>query len=209
MKNTKLTISELEKLTGINRRTIHFYVKKRMLPPPEGLGGGARYGEASYLRLVLIKELQKSHLKLSGIKEALDEMPMEEMRTHVDSAKNTPHVENKLALDNHLQGIVSSALSTGDVMPDEGVREALTNNFSLLKIGSKKKKVRDGKDLGTSYLNNLKRHRRKELPESTWTRVFIDDGIELNIRSDVQKKYNREIARMIQNLKKNSPKGGR
>ena len=73
------TISDLEKHTGLTRRTIHYYTKEKLIPSPDGMGGGAKYSEEHLLRLQLIKEMQKSHLKLSGIKEALDSMSIDEL----------------------------------------------------------------------------------------------------------------------------------
>ena len=145
MKNTKLTISELEKLTGINRRTIHFYTRKKMIPSPEGRGGGARYGEEVYLRLLLIKELQKSHLKLSGIKEALDAMTIQEMKSLADTAKDADPVWDKEALDNWLQGFHPSKSALHDVEPREDLQLSLSDGFSLLEIGSNKERIRKRK----------------------------------------------------------------
>ena len=59
------TITEIERKTGIARRTIHYYIKERIIPPATGSGGGASYNDEHILRLNLIKEMQKSHLKLS------------------------------------------------------------------------------------------------------------------------------------------------
>ena len=45
------SITELEKHTGLTRRTIHYYTKEKLIPPPDGTGGGAKYGEEHLLRL--------------------------------------------------------------------------------------------------------------------------------------------------------------
>jgi DNA-binding transcriptional MerR regulator len=82
------TITELEDLTGLNRRTIHYYTQQGVIPPPEGKGGAARYGEEHLLRLKLIKPLQESHLRLAGIREALEEMSLKEMRTLLNLASS-------------------------------------------------------------------------------------------------------------------------
>jgi DNA-binding transcriptional MerR regulator len=73
------TISELEKLTGLPRRTIHFYVKQRLIPPPKGRAGGARYSNIHVFRLRLIKHLQPTQLKLTGIKRYLDSLPRRDL----------------------------------------------------------------------------------------------------------------------------------
>ena len=208
MKKTNLTISELENLSGINRRTIHFYTRKKLIPPPDGLGGGARYGEESYLRLLLIKELQKSHLKLSGIKEALDVMSIEEMRSLVHDTKDSEPVWDKEALDNWLPGAFSSKQKLDKVESHESSTTSLNNSFSFLEIGSNKEKSGIEKKSKPSYLRNLKRSQKEELPETTWKRVIVADGIEVNIRSDIQNKSGEIISKWIGDLKKNIPKEG-
>ena len=81
------SISDLEKHTGLTRRTIHYYTKEKLIPSPDGMGGGAKYSEEHLLRLQLIKEMQKSHLKLSGIREALDAMSLAEMNQLYEKAQ--------------------------------------------------------------------------------------------------------------------------
>lgn len=78
------TITELEKLTGLPRRTIHFYVKQRLIPRPKGRAGGARYSNVHVFRLRLIKHLQPTQLKLTGIKQYLDSLPQRELETQFE-----------------------------------------------------------------------------------------------------------------------------
>lgn len=208
MHKKPLSISELENLTGINRRTIHFYTKKRLIPPPEGLGGGARYGEETYLRLRLIKELQKSHLKLSGIKEALDAMTIEEMRDLVNKAKGSEPVWDKDSLENWLQGVVIKESVIHEDKSVKDVHMSINDNFSFLKIGAGPKSVGKIEKANISYLKKLKRYQKEDLPETKWTRIVITDGIEVNIRSDIQKKHASVISKWIQYLKRKILKGG-
>jgi DNA-binding transcriptional MerR regulator len=78
------TITELEKLTGLPRRTIHFYTKQRIIPPPKGRAGGARYSNIHVFRLRLIKHLQPTQLKLTGIKQYLDSLPQRDLETQFE-----------------------------------------------------------------------------------------------------------------------------
>ena len=79
------SITELERLTGVPRRTIHYYVKEGMIPPPEGPGRNARYSEEHRLRLALIKEMKAStHLRLAGIREVIDTMTEHQLRHEVE-----------------------------------------------------------------------------------------------------------------------------
>ena len=64
-----LGIQDLEAYTGLPRRTIHFYVKEGLIPPPEGAGRGAYYGWHHVHALKLINALKaETHLRLEGIR---------------------------------------------------------------------------------------------------------------------------------------------
>ena len=89
METKTYSIAELERLSGFPRRTIHFYVRERMISPASSKGGPARYGEDHLLRLQMIRVLQSSHLRLDGIREALDSMDTTEMRRTIGDAEGT------------------------------------------------------------------------------------------------------------------------
>ncbi len=89
------TISELAGITGVSRRTIHYYVKERLLPPPTGRGQGAHYGEEHRLKLVLIGLLKGSTpFRLEGIREFIAPMSLKELRKEIrrlgDRISETP-----------------------------------------------------------------------------------------------------------------------
>ncbi len=41
----RYSIDELTRMTGINRRTVRYYVQRGLIPPPAGRGRGRHYGE--------------------------------------------------------------------------------------------------------------------------------------------------------------------
>ncbi len=71
MQEKRYTISELQSLTNTNRRTIHFYSQKGLIPAPDSRGGGATYPEDALTRLQIIKKLQERRFTLDEIKNAL------------------------------------------------------------------------------------------------------------------------------------------
>ena len=89
METKTYSIAELEQLSGFPRRTIHFYVREKMISPASSKGGPARYGEDHLLRLQMIRVLQSSHLRLDGIREALNSMDTCEMRRTIADAEGT------------------------------------------------------------------------------------------------------------------------
>jgi len=209
------TISDLERKTGLNRRTIHFYTKEKLIPPPYGAGGGARYGEEHVVRLRLIQELQKSHLRLSGIREALDSMSLDEMKEVLAKARTSPPEPwSKETLEQWLQGEsppqapvpITTAPSPSGPMPA---------NYSFLDMargGKETIKESQAKELreiqeewrepilpprpkSSSYLSDLKR----AVPRGrdTWERLVIAEGFEIHIRTDLVERYQALMSRLM------------
>ena len=198
-KMNNYSISDLEKSTGLTRRTIHYYTKEKLIPPPDGVGGGAKYNDEHLLRLQLIKEMQNSHLKLSGIREALDAMNIIEMDNLYQKAQNCKisswdpdSVENWLIdsseLDNYKRDIN---------LNKQHNQVSESSNYSFLNLSNKigtKKKLKN-----VSYLKDLK---RTTTSDASWERFNVLDGVEINIRSDIMEKYGMIIKSWIDNLKK-------
>jgi DNA-binding transcriptional MerR regulator len=169
------TVSDLESLTGINRRTIHFYVKEGVIPAPSGAGGGARYGEEHLLRLQLTRDLQKSHLKLSGIREAMDRLSLEQMRTMAKKA-GTP----SKPWDMHaLEGWVESRVHRGIAGP--------AWNRSMLDLVS-----------GSAAPQAPARPAQPPAPATgeTWERIRVAEGFEVLLRSDLAESYRRLVGKL-------------
>ena len=171
---TQYTITELNRKTGIARRTIHYYIKEKLIPPATGSGGGARYNDEHVIRLNLIKEMQKTHLKLYGIREALDGLSVSQMEDLYLRAKkgippwDTESLESWLDVD-----------SNDPINPASPGAEGLSN-YSFLDIDTQPRKESHNK--GGSYLKDLK---RSTLPDSSWKRFHVTDGIEINVRSEI------------------------
>jgi DNA-binding transcriptional MerR regulator len=61
------SIGSLADAAGVSRRTVHFYVQRQLLPPPEGLGRGALYTDEHLARLLEIKAWQEEGVPLEEI----------------------------------------------------------------------------------------------------------------------------------------------
>lgn len=93
-----LGIQDLEAYTGLPRRTIHFYVKEGLIPPPEGAGRGAHYEWHHVHALKLVSALKAAtHLRLEGIREILRDMPPEIMHRWVERIENGKRTAGELA----------------------------------------------------------------------------------------------------------------
>jgi DNA-binding transcriptional MerR regulator len=67
----KYTIEEMSNLTGCSRRTIRYYIQKKIIEPPSGRGRGGFYYNSHLSDLLKIRSLQEKGLNLSFIKDIL------------------------------------------------------------------------------------------------------------------------------------------
>jgi DNA-binding transcriptional MerR regulator len=81
MNSEPFDIQSLVRESGIPRRTIYFYVQQGLLPPPEGAGLAAHYGDSHLLRLRLIPILRGQGLRLDEIRRRFEQMTEAELRS--------------------------------------------------------------------------------------------------------------------------------
>ncbi len=79
MKDRTYNLRELRRETDVTERTVRYYIKEGLLPPPQGSGPFSRYGYEHWLRLQFIKRLKDEYLPLSEIKNLLDSRSTEEL----------------------------------------------------------------------------------------------------------------------------------
>ncbi len=68
------TISELALKAGVTKRTVHYYIGKRLIPPHSGVGINSFYSDDHLYRIILIKKLQEEHYPLKRIKEMIQDL---------------------------------------------------------------------------------------------------------------------------------------
>ena len=84
------TIQELSELSGVPRRTIHFYTQQGVLPPPQSAGLGARYSPLHLLRLQAVPVLRGQGLRLDEIRQRLSGLDLEATRALLSSPGEQP-----------------------------------------------------------------------------------------------------------------------
>lgn len=78
-RSDRYTRAELEELTGINGRTIRYYITEGLLQPAYGRGSSATYDHDHYLRLQAINQLKEQRLPLKAIKENLEQLTTDDL----------------------------------------------------------------------------------------------------------------------------------
>ncbi len=93
------TIADLARLTGVNVRTIRYYLAQGLIPASGESGPGAHYGEGHIDRLRLTKRLQTQHLPLAEIRLRLAELSDEDVAGLVATEEESPASPTTSALD--------------------------------------------------------------------------------------------------------------
>lgn len=71
MEQVSYSLKELCRFVGITERTVRYYIKEGLLPPPNGSGPFSRYSYEHWLRLLFIRRLKEEFLPLNEIKKVL------------------------------------------------------------------------------------------------------------------------------------------
>ena len=183
--STTYSIRDLEEKTGIKVRTIRFYIKEQLVPPPIGTGGGASYDDTHLLPLQVIKLLQESQIKLSGIKEALFGMSLEHMRILLAEAETGKRSWDSASLRNWVHPETSYEAT---VPP---------RNFSFAALGSQEV----GQPSPAPSSNILGRlTRQAPQTQETWLRISPLDGVEVQVRDNVDPKTKELVMQLMQQL---------
>ena len=88
----RYAMSDLERETGFNARTIRFYIANGLIASAHGRGPTATYDEDHLLRLRMIGELKEHYLPLEQIKERLAHLTTEDLAAHF-AVQRTPEQE--------------------------------------------------------------------------------------------------------------------
>lgn len=81
----RYTRTELEELTGINGRTIRYYITEGLLQPAYGRGSSATYDHDHFLRLQAINQLKEQRLPLKAIKENLEQLTTDDLAIMINA----------------------------------------------------------------------------------------------------------------------------
>jgi DNA-binding transcriptional MerR regulator len=85
MSDEHFSIQELCDLSGLTRRTVHFYIQQEIIPPPIGSGLGAHYQKSHLVRLQLIPLLRSQGYRLDDIRQKYKSASPGELETMLQS----------------------------------------------------------------------------------------------------------------------------
>jgi len=194
MKN-KLTIRDLQKLSGYSARSIHHYISRSLLPNPDGSGPAARYGRQHLLRLKLIEHAKGSGFKVDQrLQELLDGLSLAEMEELVALAEGVAPEDIRT---------FGEWLMTGEWRPDrrkpaaKSLAGRLPSTAALLKLGQPS--VADSADAASFAEESFASYSAYPGDEpERWERVRFGDSVEISWRqSDGDPTSERKVKQLL------------
>ena len=174
------TIGELAEATGMSRRGIHFYMKEKLLPPPQGTGRNARYTDEHLLRLLVILHMRdETNWRLEGIRKFLEPLTMDALldlvKTFEEVVQTRDLPPGTPRFSRGPRDIEARGAPPGDEAPmaPRGImRESLSIRFGIGKLRKK-----------TESEETAPAPAPKPADTDTWERVRISDDMEIHYRS--------------------------
>lgn len=218
----QLTIQQVESHTDLPRRTIYYYIKEGLIPPPKGSRRNAMYGTEHVLRLWLIQALkEKTHLRLEGIKEILDGLSIEETRESLNRLQNDeldpldliarvrpsepPNWLVQMAREEEVAdgegSIFGPASNEMAAPPIDRIRESSSETSSKRLEGPRSGPDSKPHALRSKFsLSGIRRFVGREKGPAhvqEWKRVRLDDGVEIHYRATDDKERDARIRTLI------------
>jgi len=205
------TIKQLERANGVPKRTIHFYVKEGLLPPPEGRGSSAHYDERHYLRLLLIQHIKAAtYLRLEGIREVMEPLTTDELREYVRRFEGRS-VDGPPLLGEQPGAIRSRRLGATQSGPRVGMFDSRIATTSA-DDGSKILDLELSRDLSdrdeqhpgddAPLQSNIDLPLEATPAADVWHRVRINDNVEIHFRNEADTGFRKKLRNLISRAKK-------
>jgi DNA-binding transcriptional MerR regulator len=106
------SLKDLCRTAQVTERTVRYYIQEGLLPPPEGAGPFARYGEQHLLRLLLIRRLKAEYLPLAEIRRRLSNLTPAELENLAQPSLDESELDEEEAdAKNYLDRLLNRASS--------------------------------------------------------------------------------------------------
>jgi DNA-binding transcriptional MerR regulator len=190
-----LTIEDLAQQSGLSLRTLRYYIQEGLLPGPDTAGKYASYSQQHLDHLAMITRLKNLHLPLKEIRHLLSNMSPEDMRRILDY-QDVIHFNIQDDFDFFKP---DPSQPTGKTSALEYIRDLEERQSGFRSVaGSPSIPAAPQANRARSENYQVNESARKYQPnKERWTKVVLSDGIELNIREEIARKFRSEIDELI------------
>ena len=224
MNKKQWTIGELADAAEVTVRTIRYYVKEGLLPPPETQGRYALYDEAYFNRLELIRRWKESYLPLREIRARIQPLSDQEVAMLLQTAEELKDLsENPPLVMAAAEEMVSASMAAPveqhtqkkSVPPDQQnkkqygmISESAVDYVHQVREGKKPEEDSDAVD----YIRKLRKQRPQPTPQPNppqfsrprvrqqseeWRRIRVMPGFELHLSEGVYRQYEVEVQELL------------
>jgi DNA-binding transcriptional MerR regulator len=216
---TRYSLAELARVTGVTPRTVRYYIVQGLLPGANETGPGASYDGRHLARLQLVRELQRQHLPLAEIRSRLAGLADSDVSALLSAQAARAEEPAGSALD-YIRGLLGSPRETTPsyLMRVAASRPAPTAPLmkpqaSGMDVVSDGAAVSDATGLAPSLvvgaitpLGAPSADAPPAAPESArpsveqrsqWDRIALTDDIELHVRRPLSRLDNKRVERLI------------
>jgi DNA-binding transcriptional MerR regulator len=213
---TRYSLADLARVTGVTPRTVRYYIVQGLLPGANDAGPGPSYDGRHLARLRLIRELQRQHLPLAEIRSRLGALSDAEV-AELSAAQSTVEAEPAGSALDYIRGLLGPTSGKRRPGDDELISyppppKATSAPASLARLiraqASEVDVVSDAMptrppamvvgavtDLGGTIAGEPAKS--TAAMRSQWDRIALTDDIELHVRRPLSRLDNKRVERLI------------
>jgi DNA-binding transcriptional MerR regulator len=172
----------------LNERALRYYISEGIIDRPVGKSGtSSLYSNRHLLQILALKRLQSSFLPIKHIKEVLPDKSDDELRRIVVGKPDKDAPKERQDALSYLDSLLPADHEKAQVEIPSAKKSRLYPKNLQRKLSL---------DESKPQFSEI-----KSLSMASWERLVLDDGIELNIRSDrIGNLKGNEIKRMVERI---------
>ncbi len=187
---TDLTLEDLVNQSQLPIRTLRYYIQEGLLPGPDTRGKYATYSQETLDRLKIITQLKDLRLPLREIKQILDSMTPDDVRQMVKYQSRMSYSPSKTC-DQHFDLTLRESDSALDYIHNLTQAHETVNSMQL-NLPS----IQADRHLAPKMSS------KDFVSQDTWQRIKLKEGIELHLKSPIDKETQEAIDKLIQYSRK-------
>lgn len=177
----RYSLTELADVAGVTPRTVRYYISQGLLPSPGTSGPGAKYDDTHLDRLRLIRRLQREHLPLAEIRQRLEGLDPEAIKSLV--VAEAPRVREESALE-YVRALLEPRVEPPQAAPPP---PALAPQSLLRRASSAIPGITGPKPTPAP----------PQMERSQWERISLAADVELHIRRPLPRPIAKQVDRIV------------
>ncbi len=207
MDKESYTLKELCQANHVTERTVRYYIKEGLLPPPIGNGPSSHYGYEHWLRLKLIRRLKAEYLPLAEIKSRLAEKSLAELDkiARQSGLLQAESSEPSRAIENFLQPVqwggttlLRQQLNPAPSVSNVNMQLLPTEGQSGSRLGFQPPTFFPNEEPNEGTEDTAPETNPADLPKNqTWEHIVLAPGLEIQIESQLAQKHRPAIKELL------------